>query len=29
MELLSRKKYDLFTLENFLAENSDLMIKSI
>lgn len=26
MELLSRKKYDLFTLENFLAENSDLII---
>lgn len=26
MELLSRKKYDLFTLENFLAENSDLIM---
>ncbi len=26
MELLSRKKYDLFTLENFLAENSDVII---
>lgn len=26
MELLSRKKYDLFTLEKFLAENSDLII---
>lgn len=26
MELLSRKKYDLFTLENFLAENSDLIV---
>lgn len=26
MELLSRKKYDLFTLENFLAENSDIIM---
>lgn len=26
MELLSRKKYDLFTLESFLAENSDLIM---
>ena len=26
MELLSRKKYDLFTLEYFLAEISDLII---
>jgi hypothetical protein len=25
-ELLNRKKYDLFTLENFLAENSDLIM---
>lgn len=26
MELLNRKKYDLFTLEQFLTENSDLII---
>ncbi len=26
MEMLSRKKYDLLTLENFLAENSDLIL---